>query len=108
MVVAALFVVFAFFSPLVSMVTSSATCGALTMVGVMIVSDVVHIDWSKIEISLPAFLIIATIPFTYSITNGIGLGFIAYVILMIAKGNALKIKPLMWFATAAFLVMFLL
>ncbi len=107
-VVAALFVVFAFFSPLVSMVTSSATCGALTMVGVMIVADVVHIDWSRIEISLPAFLIIATIPFTYSITNGIGLGFIAYVILMVAKGCVRQIKPLMWFATAAFLVMFLL
>ncbi len=108
LVVAVLFVVFAFFSPLVSMVTSSATCGALTMVGVIIVADVVHIEWSKIEIALPAFLIIAGIPFTYSITDGIGLGFIAYVVLMVAMGKVREVKPLMWVASLAFLVMFLL
>ena len=107
-VVAILFVVFAFFSPVIGMVSGAATCGALTVVGYLMLSDVVNIDWKNLEVAFPSFVIIAGIPFTYSITNGIGLGFIAFCIIMIAKGRIKEISPLMWVATLAFAIMFLL
>ena len=53
-------------------------------------------------------MVIAGIPLTYSISNGIGMGFIAYVIVALVTGRGKKVKPLMWVATAAFLVYFLL
>lgn len=108
MVVGALFLVCAFFAPLFGMVTGAATCGALVVVGFLIMAEVGSISWGIPELAFPAFLIIVGIPFTYSITNGIGLGFIAYVILMAATGKARQVKPLMWVAAAAFLLMFLM
>ncbi len=107
MVVGLLFVICAFMAPIFGMVSSAATCGALVVVGFLIMSEVGSIAWDNAEVSFPAFLIIVGIPFTYSITNGIGLGFIAYVLLMLARGKARDVKPLMWVASAAFLVMFL-
>ena len=56
---------------------------------------------------LPAFLVVAGIPFTYSITDGIGLGFIAYVVVMAVLGRARSVKPLMWVSGFAFLIMFI-
>ena len=106
-VVGLLFIVCAFLAPVFSMVTGAATCGALVVVGFLIMSEVGSIDWGKPELAFPAFLIIVGIPFTYSITNGIGLGFIGYVILMVARKQARQVKPLMWVAAAAFLCMFL-
>lgn len=105
--IAALFIVFSFFSPVIAMVSGSATCGALTVVGFLMISDIVNIEWDKLEIAFPAFLTIVGIPFTYSITNGIGLGFIAYVVLMIATGKIKEVKPLMWVTALAFLLMFI-
>ncbi len=107
MVVGALFIVCAFFAPIFSMVTGPATCGALVVVGFLIMSEVGSISWGKPEVAFPAFLIIVGIPFTYSITNGIGLGFISYVLLMCARKQAKDVKPLMWAASAAFLCMFI-
>ena len=106
-VVGIMFLICAFLAPLFSMVSGAATCGALVVVGFLIMSDVASINWDTAEISFPAFLIIVGIPFTYSITNGIGLGFITYVILMIARGRAREVKPLMWVSAVAFLAMFL-
>ncbi len=105
--IAALFIVFSFFSPVIAMVSGSVTCGALTVVGFLMISDIVNIEWDKLEIAFPAFLTIVGIPFTYSITNGIGLGFIAYVVLMIATGKIKEVKPLMWVTALAFLLMFI-
>ena len=102
-----LFIVFAFFSPIIGMVSGSATCGALTVVGFLMMTSIADIDWRRIEHAFPAFITILGIPLTYSITNGIGMGFISYVIIMIARGKIKEIKPLMWAATAAFLVMFI-
>lgn len=62
---------------------------------------------SRFEHAFPAFLIVAGIPFTYSITDGIGLGFIAYVIVMVVLGRVREVKPLMWVASLAFLLMFI-
>lgn len=90
------------------MVSGSATCGALVIVGYLMLSEVAEIKWNRIECALPAFFIIIGIPMTYSITNGIGLGFIAYCIIRIAQGKITSIKPLMWVTATAFLVMFVI
>lgn len=102
-----LFIVAAFFSPLISMVNSATTCGALVFVGFLMMSDVADIDWSDLLEGLPAFMIVAGVPFTYSISNGIGFGFIAYVIVAAVTGQLKKVKPLMWVAVLAFVVYFL-
>ena len=107
LVVGALFIVFAFAAPVVGMVSSSATCGALTVVGYLMMTSIGEIDWMHIEHAFPAFITVTVIPFTYSITNGIGLGFISYVAIMIVLGRADKVKPLMWAAAIAFLCMFI-
>ena len=107
LVIGAMFIVFAFASPVVGMVSTSATCGALTVVGYLMMTSIGEIDWVSIEHAFPAFITVAVIPFTYSITNGIGLGFISYVAIMIVLGKAGKVKPLMWAAAIAFLCMFI-
>lgn len=105
-VAGALFVVLAFLAPLIGMVSGAATCGALVVVGYLMMSSVDGIDWGRIEVGFPAFLIMAGIPLTYSIANGIGLGFVAYVAIMALTGRAREVRPLMWVAGLAFLVMF--
>lgn len=102
-----LFFACAFMAPIVGMVSSAATCGALVVVGYLMMTDVGEIDWKSPEIAFPAFLIIVGIPMTYSITNGIGFGFISHVVLMIGLGKIKEIKPLMWVAAVAFLIMFI-
>ena len=107
LVAGVLFIVAAFFSPLISVVSSAATCGALVFVGYLMMSEVTEIDWSDLLEGLPAFLIVAGVPLTYSISNGIGFGFIAYVAVAAVTGQLKKVKPLMWVAAFAFLVYFL-
>ena len=107
-VTGALFVVAAFLAPVVGMVSSSATCGALVVVGYLMMSDIGQIDWSRVEVAFPAFITIFGIPMTYSITNGIGFGFISYCAIMVVLGRAREVRPLMWVAAAAFLLMFVL
>ena len=107
-VTGALFVAAAFLAPVVGMVSSSATCGALVVVGYLMMSDIGQIDWSRVEVAFPAFITIFGIPMTYSITNGIGFGFISYCAIMVVLGRAREVRPLMWVAAAAFLLMFVL
>ena len=102
------FLLAAFFSPLINCIPQAATCGALVFVGFLMMSDVVDVNWSDPIEAFPAFMIIAGIPFTYSISNGIGLGFITYVIVATITGNVKKVRPLMWIAALAFLVYFLM
>lgn len=106
-VIGVLFAVCAFLNPIIGMVSGSATCGALVVVGYLMMTDIGEIDWKSIESAFPAFITIVGIPMTYSITNGIGLGFIAYCIIMLAQGKVREIKPLMWVAAIAFLVTFI-
>jgi AGZA family xanthine/uracil permease-like MFS transporter len=75
------------------------------MVGYLMMRIVADIDWSIPESSIPAFLIIAGIPLTFSIAAGIGLGVIGYVVVMAATGKVRAIHPLMW-AIAPFFVAF--
>lgn len=105
-VVALAFFVCAFLAPIIGMVSSSATCGALVVVGYLMMSDIGKIDWGSLEAAIPAFVTIMGIPFTYSITNGIGFGFITYVVVKVTQGHWRDVKPLMWIVSAAFLFTF--
>lgn len=108
LVVGVLFLVCAFLAPFIGMVGETATCGALVVVGYLMMSDVVNIEWNDITLAFPAFMTIIGIPLTYSITNGIGLGFLSYVVLMVCTGKIKQIHPLMWISSIAFLLAFLL
>jgi AGZA family xanthine/uracil permease-like MFS transporter len=66
------------------------------------------IDWKNFEVAIPAFLTIVLMPFTYSITAGIGAGFIAFVVIKIAVGKIKAIHPLMWVAAILFVFYFTL
>ena len=72
------------------------------------ICEITEIDWTDLLDGFPAFLIVAGVSFTYSISNGIGLGFIAYVIVAAVTGRLSRVKPLMWVAALAFLVYFLM
>lgn len=107
LVVAALFLLCAFMAPLVNMISSSATTGALVVVGYLMMCDIGKIEWNDITIAFPAFLTIVGIPLTGSITDGIGLGFISYCLVMVVVGHAREIHPLMWGSAIAFLIAFI-
>ncbi len=105
---AVLFLIAAFFAPLIAVVSSASTAGALVLVGYLMMDQVADIDWTDVLSGIPSFLIVAGIPLTYSISTGIGLGFIGYIAVAVCTGQSEKVKPLMWVAAVAFLVMFLI
>ena len=90
------------------MISSSATCGALVVVGYLMMTEIGEIDWHDPALAIPSFLVIVGIPMTYSITDGIGFGFIFYCFVMLVTGRGRDVKPLMWIASAAFLAAFIL
>ncbi len=95
-----------FLAPLVNMVPSEAAAPALFFVGFLMMSQVVHVDWEDPEEGIPAFLTIVLMPFTYSITTGIGAGFIALALIKIIRGKASQVHPLLYVVAAAFLIYF--
>ncbi len=95
-----------FLTPLLTIVPLQAAAPALVAVGFLMMTQVKHIDWDKYEIAIPAFLTIAVMPFTYSITNGIGAGFVAYVVIKTVLGKAKEIHWLLWGTSVLFLVYF--
>ncbi len=101
-----LFLLATFLAPLVQVVPYEAATPALVIVGFLMMQQVKHIDWDDIEIALPAFLTIVLMPFTYSITAGIGAGFIAYVVVKLVRGKAREIHALMWIVAVLFVVYF--
>ena len=101
-----LFVLALFFTPLVSIVPFEAASPALVIVGFLLITQVRSIDFSDYTIAIPAFLTIVLMPFTYSIANGIGAGFISYVVLRAAQGRARDIHPLLWIVAVLFAVYF--
>jgi AGZA family xanthine/uracil permease-like MFS transporter len=101
------FLVAMFLAPLATIVPSEAAAPALVFVGFLMMSQVAKINWSDIEDGLPAFLTIILMPFTYSITTGIGAGFVVYVALKLARGKARSVHPLMYGVAIAFLIYFL-
>ncbi|MDX6277658.1 MAG: adenine/guanine/hypoxanthine permease [Nocardioidaceae bacterium] len=101
-----LFLLSTFAAPLVDSIPSEAAVPALVLVGFLMMSQIKHISWDDNEIAIPAFLTIVLMPFTYSITAGIGAGFIAYVVLKVVKGKTSGVHPLLWIVSALFVVYF--
>lgn len=101
-----LFLIAMFFTPLVQVVPYEAAAPALVVVGFLMMTQIRHIDFSDYEIGIPAFLIIALMPFTYSITVGIGAGFVAWIFIKIVKGKVKDVNWLMWILGIAFAIYF--
>jgi AGZA family xanthine/uracil permease-like MFS transporter len=127
-----LFLPFMFFAPIIGMVPPEATAPALIIVGFLMIAALTEleevaeddrelerrgegrtarrlsgIDFSDLAIGLPAALTIMVMPFSFSITNGIGFGFIAYVLIRIAQAEWRRVHPFMWVAASAFALYFL-
>nr|BFE32995.1 NCS2 family permease [Actinomadura rugatobispora] len=103
-----LFLIAMFFTPLVQIVPFEAATPALVVVGFLMVTQIRHIDMDDYDVALPAFLTIVLMPFAYSITVGIGAGFISYVAIKAARRRTAEIHPLMWLIAALFVVYFAL
>ena len=101
-----LFLLAIFLAPLVAIIPSEAAVPALVLVGFLMMQQVKGIDWDDLEVAIPAFLTIILMPFTYSITVGIGAGFLAYVVIKLVRGKASAVHPLLWVVAALFLVYF--
>ncbi|MFI8217181.1 NCS2 family permease [Streptomyces sp. NPDC085932] len=106
LVTGGLFALALFLTPLLTIVPLQAAAPALVAVGFLMMTQVKHIDWDRYDIAVPAFLTIAVMPFTYSITNGIGAGFLAYVVIKTVLGKAREVHWLLWATSALFLVYF--
>ena len=101
-----LFLAAMFFTPLYEVVPVEAAAPALVVVGALMMAGVREIEWAEFRVALPVFLTIVVMPFTYSIANGIGVGFISWVVLHAATGRARTIHPLMWVVAVAFVAYF--
>lgn len=101
-----LFLVVMFFTPLVSLIPSEAAVPALVLVGFLMMQQVTEIDWRDVELAIPAFLTIVVMPFTYSISAGIGAGFVAFVLIKLVVGKVKEIHPLLWVVALLFVVYF--
>ncbi|MFD8335738.1 NCS2 family permease [Streptomyces solisilvae] len=105
-VTGALFGLALFLTPLATVVPAQAAAPALIAVGFLLMSQVRSIDWERLDIAVPAFLTIALMPFSYSISNGIGAGFISYVVIKAVLGKAREVHWLLWGTAALFGVYF--
>ncbi len=106
-VTAILFLVAMLFVPLAFLIPSAATAPALIIVGFLMLSMIKDIPWDKFEEALPAFLTIVAMTFTFSISKGIGFGFISYCILKVATGKWREVHPVMWIVSIIFALYFI-
>lgn len=117
LVTAGLFALAIFFVPVIGVVGQGvevardvvihpAVAPALVMVGALMIRLVAEIDWADAEQAIPAFLVIAGIPLTFSIAAGIGLGVLGWVLVLIARGDIRRIRPLTWLVAALFVLYF--
>lgn len=108
LVTAAAFAVALFFAPIAKLIPPYAYGAALIYVGVLMIGSVKDIDWKDVSVSVPAFLTIAMMPFTYNISYGIAFGLFSYVIIKAFCGEIKQIKIGTWVVTALFIAMFFL
>lgn len=101
-----LFLLAMFFTPLTQVVPLEVAAAALVIVGALMVVQIRYIDFSEFSSVLPVFLTIIVMPLTYSIANGIGVGFVSWVLIRSLAGKAREISPLLWIVAAGFLVYF--
>ena len=102
--VAIFFLISMIFSPLLGLFTTHVTAPALIIVGVLMAQNTAHIQWDKMEIAVPAFLILIGMPLTYSISDGLALGLITYPICMVAAKRIKEVTPMMWILFFVFIV----
>ncbi len=107
-VTAILFAACLFISPLAGVVPPQATGAVLVLVGFFMMREVGSLPWEDATEAIPAFLTLTVMPFTYSITNGIGAGFISFVVLKVLSRRGQQVKPLMYLAALAFVLYFVL
>ncbi|WP_151530446.1 MULTISPECIES: NCS2 family permease [Corynebacterium] len=101
-----MFLLAMFLTPLYEVVPIEAAAPVLVIVGALMMGQIREIDFTEFHIALPAFLTIVAMPFTYSIANGIGVGFVAYTAMAVASGRAKQVHWLLWLISALFLVYF--
>jgi AGZA family xanthine/uracil permease-like MFS transporter len=105
-VVGALFLLSMFFAPLASVIPAQATAPALILVGFYMMTIAREIPWDDPEEAIPAFVTMLAMPFTWSITNGIGAGFVTYAAIKLLSGRAREVHWMVYLASGAFLVYF--
>lgn len=101
-----LFLLATLFSPLVNIVPFEAVAPALVVVGFLMARQAVHIEWTDWGLGIPAFLTMVMMPFSYSIADGIGAGFISYCFIRLVQGRGKEVHPIMYIVSAAFIVFF--
>lgn len=106
LVTGTLFLLAMFIAPLTKIVPYEAAAPALVIVGFLMMTQIRHIPFDDYAIAIPSFLTIILMPFTYSITNGIGAGMVTYVAIKIAQRKSREVSGLMWVIAAAFVIYF--
>jgi AGZA family xanthine/uracil permease-like MFS transporter len=101
------FVVFLFLTPLLSAVPQFAVAPALIFVGILMASQLRFIEWDNIEVAIPAFLTIIVMPLSYSIADGIAVGFIFYTLVKVLKGKFKELDPFLYILSVLFVLYFL-
>lgn len=94
-------------APVAGVVPSAATAPALILVGFLMSSQITRIDFGRLDTAIPAFVTLVTLPFTYSISHGIGYGFITYVAIHVLSGRLREVHPIMYGLAAAFAAYFI-
>ncbi|WP_051753263.1 NCS2 family permease [Streptosporangium amethystogenes] len=105
-VTGALFSLTLLFTPVATVVPAAAAAPALVLVGALMMTQVRNVPWEDLAIAIPAFLTIVLMPFTYSITNGVGAGVISYTVIQAALGRAGRIPWLLWVVSLIFAIYF--
>ncbi|WP_312678259.1 NCS2 family permease [Microbacterium sp.] len=101
-----LFLLAMFFTPLTSLVPGAVAAAALVLVGAMMLTQIKNIDFTDFRVLLPVFLTATVMPMTYSIANGIGAGFVSWIVLHAFSGKAKSIHPLLWVVGVGFVLFF--
>jgi len=107
LVVALLFLMGMFCSPLAAAIPGYATAPALILVGVLMTQSVAHIEWREFSEAAPAFITMLATPLTFSIATGLSLGLISYTVAKVAAGKYRQISPLIWILTALFILRYI-
>ena len=100
------FLIAMFLTPLTSIIPTEIAAAALIIVGAMMMAQIRHIDFGDFRVLLPVFLTVSVMPLTYSIANGIGAGFVSWVLIHAFSGKAKPLSPLLWVVGAGFLIFF--
>ena len=107
-VVGILFLASILLAPVAGIIPSAATAPALIIVGVLMLKGAVSINWNDMEEAIPAFLTISIMPFAYSISDGIGFGFISYCVIKVARGKVKEVPVLVYVISVLFILKYIL